>query len=503
MRANEQCSSEPDRAGKKPLIRRFGRRVALSLPFLRPLQKAKERHAAEAERLTFELEKAAEELSAVRSGRDTIARDRDALAWKMSSRVAVTLPASHSYEALVDIIKSGGELDCADVRDKSSAVEAFLAQSPADKLGIHREIGKAIFARSVDLYCGKGLPASLTRFTYPGCLAILLNTHCNAACFFCREADYKGTWVEAPEVLKLDTAIRNARVVDLTGWGEPFLYPHFKWVVQHILDINPSPRLIQVTTNGSLLSEGWGKLLSGKINRIVVSLNAATLETYANQMRYKNNQFTFGRIMSNLRAFLTMLTDDDRERIALHMVANADNFRDMPRFIEVAAELGIPEVSIGHYISAQKQYVHKTLWNLKQEYNDAVACAEERAEKLDVRLVGRRRFFTEEARIMGATNCMAPFESMFIEPKGTTAPCCFMGNERMGNVYQDGFEAVWFSDIMNNLRKSRSLSPCKVCAVFNPFDEETTHISATLLTKSTTSARDERVTESAVAGDGG
>lgn len=75
MRANEQCSSEPDRAGKKPLIRQFGRRVALSLPFLRPLQKAKERHAAEAERLTFKLEKAAEELSAVRSGRDTIARD--------------------------------------------------------------------------------------------------------------------------------------------------------------------------------------------------------------------------------------------------------------------------------------------------------------------------------------------------------------------------------------------------------------------------------------------
>lgn len=220
-------------------------------------------------------------------------------------------------------------------------------------------------------------------------------------------------------------------------------------------------------------------------------------------MRYKNDQFTFGRIMSNLRAFLPMLTDDDRERIDLHMVANADNFREMPRFIEVAAELGIPQVNIGHYISAQKQYVHKTLWSVKQEYNDAVACAEERAEKLDVRLIGRRRFFTEEAQIMGATNCMAPFEAMFIEPNGTTAPCCFMGNERMGNVYQDGFEAVWFSDIMNNLRKSRSLPPCKVCAVFNPFDEETTHISATLLTKSTSSARHERVTESAVAGDGG
>ena len=345
----------------------------------------------------------------------------------MSSKAAVTLPGFlHCYEALIEIIKSGGELDCTDVRNKSSVVEGFLAGSPFDKLGIHREIGKAIFARSADLYCGKGLPASLTRFTYPACLAILLNTHCNAACFFCREADYKGTWVAAPEVLKLDTAIRHARVVDLTGWGEPFLYPPFEWVVQHILDINLSPRLIQVTTNGSLLSERWGKLLSGRVNRIVVSLNAATPETYAGQMRYKNDRFTFDRIMSNLRAFLPMLTDEDRDRIDLHMVANADNFREIPSFIDVAADLKIPEVTIGHYISAQKQYVDKTLWNVKQDYNDALACAEERAKKLNVRL-SARRFFTEEARIMGATNCMAPFEAMFIEPTGQTAPCCFHG----------------------------------------------------------------------------
>ena len=487
MSPNGQCPSASDRV-KRPVLKRISRRAALSLPVLRPLLKSKERHAAEAERVATELAKTKErhaaeaeqltsELAKVTAELSTLRRERDALAGKPC------------HEALIDIIKSDKELDCADVRDLSSAVEALLTRPEADKLGIHREIGKAIFARSTDLYCGKGLPPSLTRFTYPPVLAILLNTHCNAACFFCREDDYKGTSVAAAEVLKLDTAIRHARVVDLTGWGEPFLYPDFEWVVQHILDNNPSPRLIQVTTNGSLLSERWGKLLSGRVNTIIVSLNAATPETYASQMRYKSNQFTFDRVLSNLRAFLPMLTDEDRDRIDLHMVANADNFREIPHFVEVAAELGIPQVSIGHYISAQRQYVHKTLWNVKQEYNEALASAGEVAEKLNVRLISGRRFFTEEARIMGATNCMAPFEAMFIEPSGKTAPCCFMGNDRIGKVYQEGFEAVWFSDIMNNLRKSRSLQPCKVCAVFNPFDDETTHISATLLTEGTLQLR--------------
>jgi MoaA/NifB/PqqE/SkfB family radical SAM enzyme len=57
-----------------------------------------------------------------------------------------------------------------------------------------------------------------------------------------------------------------------------------------------------------------------------------------------------------------------------------------------------------------------------------------------------------------------------------------MGAERMGNVYQDGFEAVWFSDLMNRLRQNRFLPPCKVCTIFTPFDSEVAHISAFLQT---------------------
>jgi hypothetical protein len=53
----------------------------------------------------------------------------------------------------------------------------------------------------------------------------------------------------------------------------------------------------------------------------------------------------------------------------------------------------------------------------------------------------------------------------------------------MGNVYESGFEAVWFSDLMNKLRHERFMAPCKVCTVFTPFDSKVAHISAFLLTK--------------------
>lgn len=425
----------------------------------------------------------------------TVQGERDELTSELRKFGTVDAPPTRSegvssVHRLIGLIGTGAELESLEVANLTARVESFLAQQPDDKLALHRDIGKAIFARSPDLYRGRGLPPSLVRFTYPATLAILLNTHCNAACFFCREADYKGTSVESREVLKLDTAIRHARVVDLTGWGEPFLYPDFEWVVRHILDINASPSLIQVTTNGSLLSKRWGELLAGKVNMIVVSLNAATPETYDAQMRYKSKQFTFDRVVGNLRAFLPMLSDEDRRRIDFHMVANTDNFREIPQLVSLAADLGVPQVSIGHYISAQRQYAHRTLWNVKQEYNDVLARGRELGAKLGIQ-VSARQFFTEEARVMGAANCMAPFESIFIEPSGKTGPCCFMGNERIENVYTDGFEAVWFSDVMTKLRHDRYLPPCKVCTVFSPFDEQSSHISATVLTEATLeSARD-------------
>ncbi len=62
------------------------------------------------------------------------------------------------------------------------------------------------------------------------------------------------------------------------------------------------------------------------------------------------------------------------------------------------------------------------------------------------------------------------------------AMCCFMGKERMENAYEDGFEAVWFSDLMNRLRADRFLPPCKVYTIFTPFDKMA-HVSAFLLTK--------------------
>jgi MoaA/NifB/PqqE/SkfB family radical SAM enzyme len=386
------------------------------------------------------------------------------------------------FNELISAIKSGKDLESAEVRTHCELVERFMAFRGYDKIGGHREIGKALFARSPRLYSGEGIPEHLRRYTYPAFISIALNSHCNAACFFCRESDFKGASIDFDQIFKLENAVRYARVIDLTGWGEPFFYPRFEEVVDFICSKNRGSQVIQVTSNGSFLSERWGKMLRGKLARLVISLNAATPDTYNEQMRYKNDRFTLEKVLGSIREFQAQVTDEDRSRIILHMVANTGNFREIPDFVRLAKSLSIPTVSVGNYICADEAHFDKILWHVKEEYNSSLSQARNLGNALGVGVWGRS-FFVEEKEARGADNCMAPFEQFFIEMPGTTAPCCFMGAERMGNVYKDGFEAVWFSDLMNQLRESRSLPPCKVCTVYTPFDNKISHMSAFLTTE--------------------
>jgi MoaA/NifB/PqqE/SkfB family radical SAM enzyme len=362
--------------------------------------------------------------------------------------------------------------------------QAHKMKACTNPIDAHREIGHAIFDRDPALYVDPALPPSLRRFTYPPYLSIHLNEHCNAACFFCRDDDFKGRLLDFDQLHKLDSAFKMARVLEFTGWGEPFFYPKLDQVVDKVLALNTSPHLLSLTTNGSMLSAAWGKKLSGKIYRLCISINAATASTYETQMRYKNARFTFAYVVDHLKEFMTQITPADIARMALHIVANTDNFREIPALINLAAELKIPVVTIGNYSCADERYMDKTLIHVKREYNEVISCASAIAFEKNVELHARK-FFTKEETVHAQASCLAPFERLYAEVPGGITPCCFMGSHRMGNVYDAGIEAVWFSPQMQALRKSRHLPACTTCTLYNPFDDDISHLSAYLVERRT------------------
>ncbi len=308
-------------------------------------------------------------------------------------------------------------------------------------------------------------------FLYPGALSLCLTTRCNLRCFICRRENFRGQDLAFENLRVLRNAIRHASVIDLTGWGECLLYPRFEEVVRAVYALNERKDLIRIATNGTLLTGGLGRLLSGRLRRLVVSLNAADAETYRRDMRPGD----FDRTLANVRAFLDGLAGPDRGKVALKFVAHARNFREIPEFVRLARGMGISEVTIGQYLVDIPEHHGFTLLNVRDDYNDVIGKAEALGRELGVVFVARR--FGQEAP-PAAFACRDPFDSCFVEVDGQVGPCCFCGTHRIGNAFKDGFEAVWFGAEYRRLRRERHLPACRTCAPFIPFDDPRAHFTA-------------------------
>lgn len=310
-------------------------------------------------------------------------------------------------------------------------------------------------------------------FLYPKVLSICLTTRCNLRCFICRRENVRGQDLEFGNLSRLRNAIRHASTIDLTGWGECLLYPRFEEVLSYIFSINGRDGLIQITSNGTLLSARLAGRLSGHLGLATVSLNAASETTYHRDMRPGN----FGRTMGNVREFVSALDEADRRKVNFHFVAHTENFREIPGFLRLARDTGVTSVTVGQYLVGVEDHHRFSLLNAKEDYNAVVHDAVLLARELGVTLVARR-FFEEEhsARF----DCKDPYDACFVEVDGRVGPCCFCGSYRIGNAYESGFEAVWFGKGYRKLRKRRHLPACRNCSPFIPFDDPGAHFTAYL-----------------------
>jgi MoaA/NifB/PqqE/SkfB family radical SAM enzyme len=312
----------------------------------------------------------------------------------------------------------------------------------------------------------------LLPWLYPGFLSISLTTRCNLRCFICRRENHVGENLPFGNLARLATAIRHARTIDLTGWGECFVYPRFRDVLRYITSLNPRENLIQITTNGTLLTGEAAALLGRGLRTLIISLNAATRETYDRDMKFGD----FGATLRHIREFMEALPEEDRGKVQLHFVAHTGNYREIPDFVLLARDLGIGTVTIGQYLVDVREHVSYALLSVREEYNDAVHKARGMARDAGVAFHAPR--FFEERAVAPASECLDPVNACYVEVDGQVGPCCFCGSYRIGNVYNEGFEAVWFGREYRRLRRKRYLPACRLCAPHLPLDDPGAHFTA-------------------------
>lgn len=307
--------------------------------------------------------------------------------------------------------------------------------------------------------------------SYPEFLSIFLTTRCNLRCLFCRPTGYDGLDLDFSNLPKLDMAIERAQTIDLTGWGEPLLYPRFDDVVRYVTARNVRSDLLFITTNGSLLSKDKGELLDKHLNKLIISINAATPETY-----HKINGGDFNRTITNTAACINALSSASRARTTLHFVASTHNYHEIPAFVELASKLHVPSVSVGACLALKLADYEHSLLHIKEQYNWVVNKAREIASRVGVAFsAGSFAFTGDHTPGTSREICQSPFREVYISTVGQAGPCCFAGYEPMGNVYETSFEAVWFGERYKRLRKSRFFPACGRCMACVPFDNVAFH----------------------------
>lgn len=185
----------------------------------------------------------------------------------------------------------------------------------------------------------------------PMLLKVLPTLHCNLQCSMCFQ-DHSSSvdlgedfWWEIEQLLPYAHEITfQGGEATLDRGVRSFLCSAQLRAYKHVH--------ISLITNGTVLdSKLFDALCQVRMNYVIVSLNAATRETYA-QITQKD---LFDRVVDNLRSWIELANSHPRGNFNVYasFVVMRSNFRELPQFLRFVEELGA-EVQLLHVIGNRK-----------------------------------------------------------------------------------------------------------------------------------------------------
>lgn len=274
--------------------------------------------------------------------------------------------------------------------------------------------------------------------TLPTQVYLEVTNRCNSLCVSCPltydhflrfEPKHHLSWEQFRHVVDQLPTIERAV---LHGIGEPLLNPELPRFVAHL---KARGAHVLFNTNGVLLDERRGDALAeAGLDELRVSLDAVTPELY----RRLRGIDKLPQILANLRAFIDRHRGQERPRVSLWLVGMQENLEQLPDFVRLGAELGVPEVYLqrlvyfggGERIADGATMVpeQSLFGTLAQRQAELIAHCEALAAELGLvfRASGATTPF-ESVAVKGAhpwQGCFRPWALIYVTANGNLLPCC-------------------------------------------------------------------------------
>jgi len=266
----------------------------------------------------------------------------------------------------------------------------------------------------------------------------------------------------------------------LHGIGEPLLNPELGAMIRHAKEKHPSATVL-FNSNAILLDEEWQRaLIDAGLDEYRVSLDATTAETYV-RIRGIN---AFEAVVANLRGFVHRLGKAERPRLSLWMMALRENLSQLPALVDLADDLGVPEVYVQRLVllhrglAQEEQSLHGRLRE-QEEALLADAAQRARAYGITFRASG---LSTPQESLRSRTEgrpyaaCHRLWTTTYITANGNVLPCCISpfsttdyASLILGNVFRSPFAQIWngerYAERRAALYTAHPLHPCEQCGV--------------------------------------
>jgi hypothetical protein len=163
---------------------------------------------------------------------------------------------------------------------------------------------------------------------------------CNLSCPTCRtqvimETAHGRAITQIQKRLE-DEALKEARLLYITGSGDPFGSPFFRrWLQTMKRSSMPNLERIHLHTNGLLWTRRIWESIPEETRALVqaatISIDAATAETYAVNRRGGD----FATLLDRLAFIARLRAGGPLGYLEIHMTVQANNYREMPEFVDL------------------------------------------------------------------------------------------------------------------------------------------------------------------------
>ncbi len=300
-------------------------------------------------------------------------------------------------------------------------------------------------------------------YSLPRKLTIETTRQCNLRCVMCEKEIEPGSNMDdislPAELFEkvAEEVFPFLGLLTLTVYGEPLLTKYLDRVIELVCKYNV---VLSMITNAVLLNNDdlMRRLIAARV-QLSISFDGGTRETF-DRIRAGAR---FDKVVRNIRRFQQLRREvpgGEHCRVGFIYVLMRSNVEELPRFVELAAELGADSISTAHVVVFKPELIDESLLYHRELSNRCLALAAEKSRALGIPLDLPPPFDLAPGRACGRASaadrrkhCNYLWEESYIEADGRVVTCCNHGRPVVGNIQRDSFAAIWNSEPYRAIRR--------------------------------------------------